>query len=89
LAKARRCAWLEDELGGKDEAPARLVWARGKTVAFRCPKSIATAQSLNFVEQFLYWRGCGGDLWSLDAKSADAILLLQEEVEKEKKNEEK
>jgi hypothetical protein len=65
------------------------VWAHGKTLAFRCPKSIVTAQSLNFVEQFLYWRGCGGDLWSLDAKSADAILLLQEELEKEKKNEEK
>lgn len=63
------------------------MWARGKTVAFRCPKSIATAQSLNFIEQFLYWRGSGGDLWSLDAKSADAILLLKEEFEKEKTNE--
>ena len=48
-------------------------------MAFHCPKSIVTAQSLSFIEQFFYWRSCGGDLWSLDAKSADAILLLQEE----------
>jgi hypothetical protein len=65
------------------------VWARGKTVAFRCPKSIITAQSLGFIDQFFYWKSCGGDLWSLDAKSADAILLLQEEYAKEKNNEEK
>jgi hypothetical protein len=72
----------------KDDGPARPVWARGQTVAFRCPKSIITAQSLSLIEQFLYWRRCGGDLWSLDAKSADAILMLQEESVKENKNEE-
>jgi hypothetical protein len=84
LAKARRCAWLEE----KEEDPARPVFARGRTVAFRCPKSIITAQSLSFIEQFLYWKRCGGDLWSLNAKSADAILALQEESVKEGKNEE-
>lgn len=62
---------------------------RGKTLAFRCPKSIITPQSLGFIEQFFYWKSCGGDLWSLDAKSADAVLLLQEEYAEEKKNEEK
>ena len=82
MAKARRCAWL------KEEGPARPVFARGKTVAFHCPKSIITAQSLSFIEQFVYWKRCGGDLWSLDAKSADAILVLQEESVKENKNEE-
>jgi hypothetical protein len=85
LAKARRCAWLDV----KDDEPARLVWARGKTMAFRCPKSIITAESLGFIEQFFYWKSCGGDLWSLDAKSADAILALQEESVKESENEEK
>ncbi len=85
LAEVRRCAWI----GAKEKTPARLVWARGKNVAFHCPKSIITAQSLSFIQQFLYWKGCGVDLWSLDAKSADAILLLQDEFEKEKKNGEK
>ncbi len=65
------------------------MWARGKTLAFHCPKSIVTAQSLSFIEQFFYWRNCGGDLWSLDAKSADALLVLQQESVKEKNNEEK
>jgi hypothetical protein len=51
-------------------------------------KSIITAQSLSFIEQFLYWKRAGGDLWSLSAKSADAILVLQEESEGESKNEE-
>jgi hypothetical protein len=64
------------------------VWARGKIVAFHCPKSIITAESLAFIEQFFYWRSCGGDLWSLDAKSADAMLVLQEETVKESNHEE-
>ena len=72
----------------KDE-PARLVWARRTTMAFRCPKSIITAESLGFIEEFFYWKNCGGDLWSSDAKSADAILVLQEESVKEIENEEK
>jgi hypothetical protein len=76
-------------LEADDIGPARPVWARGEVLAFRCPKSIITAQSLSFIEQFLYWRHGGGDLWSLDAKSADAILALQEESVKESKNEKK
>jgi hypothetical protein len=68
--------------------PPQPVWVRGKTVAFHCPKSIVTAQSQAFIERFLYWKRCGGDLWSLDAKSADALLALQEEIELEKNNEE-
>jgi hypothetical protein len=84
LVKIRHCAWLAEN----EEVPARPVFVRGRTVAFRCPKSIVTAQSLGFIELFAYWRRCGGDLWSLDAKSADALLALQEESLKESKNEE-
>ena len=80
LVKARRCAWLKDT----DEFSATPVWVRGKTVAFRCPKSIITGQSLTFIEQFFYWKRCGGDLWALDAKCADALMVLQEESQKEK-----
>jgi hypothetical protein len=63
------------------------VWVRGKTIAFQCPKSIITAQSTAFIEQFIWWKRGGGDLWSLDAKSADALLSLQEESMKEKGDE--
>jgi hypothetical protein len=83
LVKVRQCAWQNDQRA----IPLRPVWVRGKTVAFHCPKSIITAQSLGFIEQFLYWKRCGGDLWLLDAKTADAVLLLQEESEKKNKNE--
>jgi hypothetical protein len=84
LVKIRRCAWQ----GGNEEVPARPVFVRGGAVAFRCPKSIVTAQSLGFIELFAYWKRGGGDLWPLDAKSADALLALQEESVKESKNEE-
>jgi hypothetical protein len=84
LAEARRCAWLK----GTENQAATPVWVRGKTIAFRCPKSIITAQSLTFLEQFLYWRRCSGNLWELDAKTADALMALQEESEKENHHEE-
>jgi hypothetical protein len=67
---------------------ARPVFVRRQTVALRCPKSIITAQSLGFIEQFLYWKQWGGDLWESDAKSADALLVLRKESEKETMNEE-
>ena len=67
----------------------RPVFVRGSVLAFRCPKSTITPQSLSFIEQFVYWKKCGGNLWLLDAKSADAILVLEEESLKEIKNEEK
>lgn len=58
-------------------------------MAYRCPKSIITVESSVFMEQFLYWKRCGGDLWSFDAKTADAMLLLEDESLKEKQNEQK
>jgi CYTH domain-containing protein len=75
-------------MGRADAKHSLPVWARGKTVAFHCPKSVITAQSQAFIEKFLYWKRCGGDLWALDAKSADASLALQEEIELEKNDEE-
>jgi hypothetical protein len=76
-------------LGALDEEAGLPVWARGSAVAFRCPKSIVTARSISFIEQFLYWRKVGGDVWAFDAKVADAILALQEETAKENENEKK
>jgi hypothetical protein len=71
-----------------DDGPARPIFVRRQTAAFRCPKSIITARSLTFVELFIAWKRFGGDLWSYDAKSADAIRVLEEESLKETNNEE-
>ena len=60
-------------------ASGRAVWARGVVFSFGCPKSVITAQSLYFVEQFGFWKQFGGtSLWHLQAKSAEALILLDE-----------
>jgi hypothetical protein len=39
---------------------------------------------LSFLEQFHIWKATGkGDLLSMEAKSADAILVLEQEWQKE------
>lgn len=62
---------------------SRAVWARGPIVLRRCPKSVITVQSLYYIEQFKNWKQLGGDVWQLDAKSADALLLLEREWQTE------
>jgi hypothetical protein len=47
---------------------------------------VITAQSLYYIEQFKSWKQLGGDVWQLDAKSADALLLLERELQREKEN---
>ena len=78
--KARACAWA-----GYSPAPgARAVWARGQVSAVQCPKSVITAESLGFLEEFRLWKEAGGGfVQSMNAKSADAILLLEREWQKE------
>ena len=84
--KMRRCAWDTEQT----TAFTHPVFARGRTVAFQCPKSIITPQSLEYIERFIYWkRSGGGDLWSLDAKTVDAMWVLEQESVKENKNEQK
>ncbi|HEX4163881.1 MAG TPA: hypothetical protein VHZ55_00270 [Bryobacteraceae bacterium] len=81
--KIRNCAWEKDLQCNK-----KAVWARGRLIATQCPKSVITAQSLRFLELFQVWKGSGGgcDL-SMDAKSAEAILILEQEWMAEQKNE--
>lgn len=73
--KVRNCAWAGEPV----PVGARPVWARGNTVSYRCPKSIITAQSSYFVEQFSVWKRFGGGIpWSMEAKAAEAILVLEQ-----------
>jgi hypothetical protein len=52
-----------------------------------CPKSIISAQSLELLERFGYWKAAGGgSLMNEDAKVADAIFFLNEQWLKEQDN---
>jgi len=80
LGKARNCAWVNTEPPEK----ARTVWSRAGVFSVQCPKSIVTAQSLQFLEQFGFWKQFGGyDIWSIEAKSADALALLEQAWQEE------
>jgi hypothetical protein len=40
---------------------------------------VITAQSLYFLEQFGFWKEFGGtSIWSVEAKTADALLALEQ-----------
>jgi hypothetical protein len=78
--KIRNCAWSTASEG------LAVVWARGSIVSARCPKSIVTAQSVLFLEQFRWWKELGGDVWSIEAKNAEALLLLEAEWRTEMQN---
>ncbi len=56
LESRRRCGWLREEQRG----PKRIVWARGRVAAEECPKSLVTAQSLEWIEKFLHVRKFAG-----------------------------
>jgi hypothetical protein len=62
------------------------VWARGAVVSARCPKSIITAESLLFLEQFRWWKELGGNVSSIEAKNAEALVLLEREWRTEMQN---
>jgi hypothetical protein len=60
--------------------PIRPVWARKGVVSMACPKSVITARSLEMLERFNYWKACGsGSLMQEEAKTADALLYLNEQ----------
>ena len=62
------------------------VWARGGVSTTQCPKSLISAESLVFLEEFNIWRrfGCGDAQW-MNARVADAIALLEDELRLELK----
>ncbi len=54
------------------------MWAREGVIALQCPKSIITGRSLHFLEQFRVWKEFGGGTpWGMEAKAAEAILMLE------------
>jgi hypothetical protein len=76
----RRCSWL---FPGDDVAD-RIVWARKQLATSTCPKSLITAQSHIWVEEFVVRRKLNqrwpDEMW---ARDVEAFLILQQEWETE------
>jgi hypothetical protein len=67
------------------ETPAQVVWARGPVATDVCPKSVITAQSIGWIEEFLVWKRLGLTL-NLDAsvRQVEAFLILEEQISSER-----
>lgn len=71
--RIRNCAWTE-----QPQQARKIVWTRAGIVTGHCPKSLITAQSLEWLEMFFAWKALGGGVpWSMHAKSVDALLVLE------------
>jgi len=65
----------------------RVVWVRKDIVSLQCPKSVISAQSKAFLQHFQVWKKFGGGFpWWVDAKTADALLILEEAWRAEEQN---
>jgi hypothetical protein len=83
LVRIRNCAWDKQ----KAAEAARAVWARNGVVSSHCPKSVITSESLYYLEQFRYWKQLGSEaLNSMEAKTVDAVLLLEQAWRLEKQD---
>jgi len=64
-----------------------MVWARKNASAEECPRSAVTGASLGLVEDFFVRRRLGiRGVSELEARSVDAFLILQNEVEREERD---
>lgn len=77
LETKRRCGWLPRAL----ETPPHVVWARSSVATVVCPKSLVTAQSLAWVEEYLVRRKLGQTgIEGLGAREVEAFLILEHEL---------
>jgi hypothetical protein len=73
--------------GQKPAERKHAVWARKRVLTFHCPKSLITAQSLSFIEQYRVWKELGGvNALEIDAKTADALMILEQVWREETKD---
>jgi hypothetical protein len=64
-----------------------VVWTRGPIATDECPTSLITAQSVGWVEEFFVWKRLRLALpFDLNARMAEAFLILEEQLESEKQN---
>jgi hypothetical protein len=52
-----------------------------------CPKSFITAQSLGWIEEFLVWKRLGLSVsFDLEARQAEAFIILEEQLSLERQS---
>lgn len=67
-----------------------VVWARNDVGTGVCPKSYITADSIRWLELFGAWRlARGGSLLSMPARQVDAFRLIESELSKEMRNDQR
>lgn len=61
------------------------MWARAGVATKQCPKSLITAESLAYLHLFQIWKtlGAGWDWNQMDARTVEAMLVLEAEFRKE------
>ena len=65
------------------ETPAHIVWSRRHVATDICPKSLVTAESLGWIEEFFVRKRLGLGLglpFDLSARQAEAFLILEEQL---------
>ena len=81
MVKSRNCGWVDSQ----DNSGKRVVWLRHGVQSMECPKSAITEQSRSCLDLFWQWKRLGLDIMSLNTKTVQALIVLDEEFEKEKK----
>lgn len=80
----RNCAWLDMESSKESGERPRLVWCRNGVSTNRCPKNEITARSVSWLEAFHHWKILGPAAFGeLDARTADAFMVLEEACREE------
>jgi hypothetical protein len=78
LETKRRCGFIAEEKRGNPV----VVWGRKRARTEECPKSFISGQSLAWIEEFVARRRLSvPDSLDVDARTVDAFLILQREME--------
>jgi hypothetical protein len=81
MERARRCGYL----GLAEGNAGPPVWIRRNIVLQSCPVSYVRSESEAYLEQYLVWRRFGGvDVRELPARTVEAFLIIDGELEKER-----
>lgn len=67
-----------------------MVWARNGAATEECPKSLVSAESIRWLEEYFVWKlADGGDVRSMPARQVDAFLVLEQELRVENNGEQR
>ena len=82
LERRRRCGFA----AGSENEPEKAVWAWKHVVATNCPKSLISAESVAWIEEFCAWKLAGGaDYRTMSARQIEAFSVLEKELAAERR----